>query len=122
MQVLKYEHASDTSAYGLVVASTALTSPSLSSVRGVNGCMATRPDLCSLRGHLTATPQTAHLGLLSPRVQQHPAAGSQASSLYPRRSPRLTGRKLGTGTTTSRANTSVDLNLHLIDGEIASGY
>ena len=62
------------SAYGLVVASTALTSSSLKT-RGINTCMATRPDLRSLREDLTASPQTMDLGPLLPRVQQHPAAG-----------------------------------------------
>jgi hypothetical protein len=66
-------------AHRLVVASTALTSPSLSCARGVNSCVATRLDLRSLRKHLTVTPratQTVDLGLLMPRVQQHRATDS----------------------------------------------
>ena len=85
-------------AYGLVVASTALTSPSLSCARGLNSCVATRPDLRNLREYLTATlrtSQTADLGLLMPRVQQHRAADSvKPVHLGTRRKSRLIARKI----------------------------
>lgn len=113
-------------AHGLVVASTALTSPSLSCARGLNSCKATRSHIRSLQEHLTATYQTADLGPLLPRVQQHQAAGSvKPLHFASRRKPRLIARKFETGTITNRSNTTLrpqPATQHLMDWKIANGY